>query len=142
MPLHFDGSFTSHLESARTRLKDRGRLGLFDGDAKRALENCTVNGRTPAAAEEVTLCLDALRRSELRRQLIAWWSNRMVHIGGPSLEGAAPEFPLGQRLDEIDRVLGRLRPGGLFFVGTAEGRIHGDTSLTVLAPGVFRKSVR
>ncbi len=40
----------------------------------------------------------------------------------------------------VDRVLAQLRPGGLFFIGTAEGRVACDTALRPLAPGVFRKS--
>ncbi len=40
----------------------------------------------------------------------------------------------------VDRVLGQLRPGGLFFIGTAEGRVACDTPITPLAPGAFRKS--
>lgn len=39
----------------------------------------------------------------------------------------------------VDRVLARLRPGGLFFIGTAECRVPCDTPLEPLAPGVFRK---
>jgi chemotaxis protein methyltransferase CheR len=39
----------------------------------------------------------------------------------------------------VDRVLTQLRPGGLFFIGTAEGRVPCDTPLTVLAPGAFAK---
>lgn len=39
----------------------------------------------------------------------------------------------------VDRVLSRLRPGGLFFLGTAEGRVPCNTPLTVLAPGAYRK---
>ena len=39
----------------------------------------------------------------------------------------------------VDRVLSRLRPGGLFFLGTAEGRVPCSTPLTVLAPGAYRK---
>lgn len=39
----------------------------------------------------------------------------------------------------VDRVLTRLRPGGLFFIGTAEGRVSCNTPLQSLAPGVFRK---
>lgn len=42
----------------------------------------------------------------------------------------------------VDRVLTQLRPGGLFFIGTAEGRVACDTPLQVLAPGAFRKGVR
>jgi chemotaxis protein methyltransferase CheR len=39
----------------------------------------------------------------------------------------------------VDRVLTRLRPGGLFFIGTAEGRAACDTALQNLGPGAFRK---
>ncbi len=39
----------------------------------------------------------------------------------------------------VDRVLSRLRPEGLLFLGTAEGRVACDTELQPLAPGVFRK---
>jgi chemotaxis protein methyltransferase CheR len=40
----------------------------------------------------------------------------------------------------VDRVLTRLRAGGLLFLGTAEGRVACDTPLHPLAPGVFRKA--
>ncbi len=40
----------------------------------------------------------------------------------------------------VDRVLSQLRPGGLFFIGTAEGRVPCSTPLTTLAPGAFRKA--
>jgi chemotaxis protein methyltransferase CheR len=40
----------------------------------------------------------------------------------------------------VDRVLAHLKPGGLFFIGTAEGRVPCKTSLAVLAPGAFRKA--
>ncbi len=40
----------------------------------------------------------------------------------------------------VDRVLKLLRPGGLFFIGTAEGRVPCATPLTVLGPGAFRKA--
>ncbi|MBC7942079.1 MAG: protein-glutamate O-methyltransferase CheR [Chitinophagaceae bacterium] len=39
----------------------------------------------------------------------------------------------------VDRVLGQLRLGGLFFIGTAEGRVPCETPLQVLGPGAFRK---
>ena len=39
----------------------------------------------------------------------------------------------------VDRVLTQLRPDGLFFIGTAEGRVPCDTPLKPLAPGAFRK---
>jgi len=40
----------------------------------------------------------------------------------------------------VDRVLAQLRPGGLFFIGTAEGRVPCKTPLAVLGPGAFRKA--
>jgi chemotaxis protein methyltransferase CheR len=39
----------------------------------------------------------------------------------------------------VDRVLTQLRPGGLLFIGTAEGRVPCNTPIKALAPGVFRK---
>jgi chemotaxis protein methyltransferase CheR len=39
----------------------------------------------------------------------------------------------------VDRVLTQLRPDGLFFIGTAEGRASCSTKLRPLAPGAFRK---
>jgi chemotaxis protein methyltransferase CheR len=40
----------------------------------------------------------------------------------------------------VDRVLTQLRPGGLFFIGTAEGRVACSTPLQPVAPGAFRKT--
>lgn len=39
----------------------------------------------------------------------------------------------------VDRVLAVLRPGGLFFLGTAEGRVPCHTPITTVIPGAFRK---
>jgi len=39
----------------------------------------------------------------------------------------------------VDRVLTQLRVGGLFFIGTAEGRVPCEAPLQSLAPGAFRK---
>lgn len=40
----------------------------------------------------------------------------------------------------LNRVLERLSCGGLFFVGSAEGRIHCDWKMDALMPGAFRKA--
>ena len=50
-------------------------------------------------------------------------------------------FDAPTKRDVVDRVLTQLRPGGLFFIGTAEGRIPCKTPLQTLAPGAFRKAV-
>lgn len=39
----------------------------------------------------------------------------------------------------VDSVVSRLRPGGLLFIGTAEGRVKTKTPLMPLSPGAFRK---
>jgi chemotaxis protein methyltransferase CheR len=48
-------------------------------------------------------------------------------------------FDTQTKCDVVDRVLTQLRPGGLFFIGTAEGRVPCSTPLQPLAPGAFRK---
>lgn len=48
-------------------------------------------------------------------------------------------FDVPTKRDVVDRVLTQLRPGGLFFIGTAEGRVACNTPLQTLAPGAFRK---
>jgi chemotaxis protein methyltransferase CheR len=40
----------------------------------------------------------------------------------------------------VDRVLTALKPGGLFFLGTAEGRVPCNTPITTVIPGAFRKT--
>lgn len=39
----------------------------------------------------------------------------------------------------VDAVLAQLRPGGLFFIGIAEGRVPCSTPIETVAPGAFRK---
>lgn len=39
----------------------------------------------------------------------------------------------------VERVLAQLRPGGLFFIGMAEGRVPGVAGLKALGSGAFRK---
>lgn len=48
-------------------------------------------------------------------------------------------FDTRTKQEVVDRVLRCLKPGGLFFIGTAEGRVHCNTPLQALAPGAFRK---
>ena len=43
------------------------------------------------------------------------------------------------KVDVVDRVLATLKPGGLFFLGTAEGRVPCKTPLQTVIPGAFRK---
>ncbi|MGE4051550.1 MAG: protein-glutamate O-methyltransferase CheR [Piscinibacter sp.] len=45
------------------------------------------------------------------------------------------------KIQVVDRVLSQLRPGGILFLGTAEGRVNCRTPLKTLAPGAFRKVI-
>lgn len=49
-------------------------------------------------------------------------------------------FDAPTKRDVVERVLATLRPGGLFFLGTAEGRVNCDTPLLPIQPGAFRKA--
>ena len=49
-------------------------------------------------------------------------------------------FDAPTKSEVVDRVLARLKPGGLFFIGTAEGRVPCKTKLQPLGPGAFRKA--
>ena len=48
-------------------------------------------------------------------------------------------FDVPTKRSVVDRVLTQLRPGGLFFIGSAEGRAPSSTPLEVLSTGAYRK---
>ena len=48
-------------------------------------------------------------------------------------------FDVPTKIEVVDRVLATLKPGGLFFLGTAEGRVACKTLLQTVQPGAFRK---
>ncbi len=49
-------------------------------------------------------------------------------------------FDIPTKIEVVDRVLATLKPGGLFFLGTAEGRVACKTPLQTVQPGAFRKT--
>jgi chemotaxis protein methyltransferase CheR len=49
-------------------------------------------------------------------------------------------FDTATKAAVVDRVLTQLRPGGLFFIGIAEGRVACRTPLQAMGPGAFRKT--
>ena len=48
-------------------------------------------------------------------------------------------FDAPTKAQVVGRVLACLKPGGLFFLGTAEGRVPGNVPLQTVIPGAFRK---
>ena len=60
----------------------------------------------------------------------AQWSMMADHASAGTLYAA----------EHFAAVRDHLRPGGLFFLGTAEGRVPCKTALTPLVPGAYRKA--
>ncbi|MCA3181614.1 MAG: protein-glutamate O-methyltransferase CheR [Burkholderiaceae bacterium] len=81
----------------------------------------------------------------LRERVRFGWTNlcRPVDSLGPFdvvfLRNVLIYFDQDTKREVVDRVVARLRPGGLFFVGTAEGRVPCSQKLEPLAPGAFRR---
>jgi very-short-patch-repair endonuclease len=98
-------SLEAHLADARDRLAARGKVGFLAGDAKRALTQCTVNGQPPTTTAEVELCLQAIRRQTLRRQMSTRWMNRVSRVDGPQVEAQIPEDAIGGYIADIDRTV-------------------------------------
>lgn len=68
---------------------------------------------------------------------------REIDVPGPFdvifLRNVLIYFDLATKCEVVDRVLAHLRPDGLLFIGTAEGRVPCRTPLKAIAPGAFRK---
>jgi hypothetical protein len=128
IPDNPDPGFVLTLEGAHRRLSGKGKLGIFAREARRALAVCMIDGRPPATAEEIHLCLRAIQLSVLRRQLRTRWSKMVATVGGPALEDPNPEDALGRHLDDLDAVLdgrpsrGPLLAQRLAAIGAGHGR--------------------
>ena len=103
----FDPALKAALVEARARLLEKGKLGLFSGKAKEALERCQVDGRAPSTAAEVDLCLGALDLAEIRRALQQRWASQIALVAGPTVDDSVPEEAVSRYLHELDFVLSR-----------------------------------
>ena len=93
------------LQQARDRVAQSGKLGMFAGPAKRAAQECQVDGRQPTTADDFDLCLQAVSLANLRRRMVTGWHNQLARVGGADLGGVVPEDMLGRLLDDLARAL-------------------------------------
>ena len=83
---------------------------------------------------------------QLRSRVRFGWLNlcRPIEELGPFdvifLRNVLIYFDAPTKVEVVDRVLTQLRPGGLFFMGTAEGRVPCRTPLQTISAGAFRKA--
>lgn len=101
VPLDQTPAFTEHLKVAAQLLAEKGKLGLFAGAAKKAVAECQVDGRIPATADDVNVCITELRVQELRRGLQTRWRNQIESIGGPRLPDLLPENEIGPIVEQV-----------------------------------------
>ncbi|MGH3273452.1 MAG: hypothetical protein ACRDNZ_03895, partial [Streptosporangiaceae bacterium] len=106
IPASLDPSFAEDLMQARDRLAQAGKLGMFAGSAKRAVQACEVDGHQPGSAADIDLCLQAVTLENLRQRMRTSWHNQMARVGGADLDPVAPEDGLGRFLDDLGRALG------------------------------------
>ena len=105
IPDVIEASFIEGLRQAKDRLAQSGKLGMFAGPAKRAVQECEVDGRQPSTAEDIDLCLQAVTLEDLRRRMLTSWRNQLARVGGAELGAAVPEDVLGHLLDDLGRAL-------------------------------------
>lgn len=105
IPERIEPAFIDRLRQGRERLAQGGRLGMFAGPAKRAVQECQVDGRLPSTAEDVDLCMQAVTLDALRRRMLTSWHNQLARISGPDLGASVPEDVLGRSLEDMGRAL-------------------------------------
>ena len=106
IPGIIEPSLIEGLRLARDRLSGSGKLGWFTGSAKRAVQQCTVDGRQPSTPEDIDLCLQAVALDNLRRRMLTSWRNQLARVSGPELGTDVPENVLGRLVDDLRRALG------------------------------------
>jgi chemotaxis protein methyltransferase CheR len=145
--LHAQGRIGSDWSVLGTDISDRvlrsARLGVFPVDRLREVSPERLRRhclRGEGESEGLVMVHEKLRQRVSFGQLnlcapfeplgpfdVVFLRNVLIYFDAPTKTAV------------VDRVLERLKPGGLFFMGTAEGRVPCATPLQVLGPGAFRK---
>ncbi len=98
-------SLVDGLRQARDRFAQSSKLGVFASQAKRAVQECQVDGRPPGNAEDIDLCLRAVALGRLRGRMRTAWANQLERVGGAELSGTVPEDVLGALLQDLEIAL-------------------------------------
>jgi chemotaxis protein methyltransferase CheR len=161
-------SFGDEAYSTAMLLADMQQRGRIGGDW--SILGTDISDRALQSASQATFPADRLRnvsgerlkryclrgegesegmvqiQPRLRERVRFGWLNlcRPIEELGPFdvifLRNVLIYFDPPTKIEVIDRILTQLRPGGLFFIGTAEGRMPCKTPLTPVIPGGFRKT--
>ncbi len=102
-----DPQFRQQLAAVRAKLADKGKLGMFNGELKQVLAQCSIDGRPATSAADIDLCLAAHDLAEVRRSLQTRWNAQIGPVHGPTLEQERPEEEVGRRLGQLVFVQGR-----------------------------------
>lgn len=90
-------AFVEALNEARTRIAAGKSIGIMQKSARRALEACSIDERTPANLSELDLVFAEITRRIYRQRLTTRWANLAPRVGAPSLTEDRPvEDQLGE----------------------------------------------
>lgn len=112
----------SRLIEAQERLGSGRKLGVFQRDAKAAVDACRVDGHVPVNADQIQLCLDALTVESSRHRLATRWYNQTNHVGAPPLVGL-PEEAVADHLHQLEEIRQAAERRRTLAIRTAELRL-------------------
>lgn len=82
--------FVAALSEARERINAGKGVGPFQRSARKALDACQVNGRTPTSAADMDLVFAEVARRSAQRRLTTRWTNIAARTAVPALSGTRP----------------------------------------------------
>lgn len=92
------------LAKAVATLREKGKLGRFNTEAKTVLSECSIDGYPPTTPETAQLCLDEWTLRLHRQMLRTRWANQMGPLGVSPLVGQRPEDIVNQKLANLEEL--------------------------------------
>lgn len=99
--------FVKSLTEARSRMAGGKSVGATHRSARRALDSCSIDGRTPVSVAELDLVFDEITRRTYRQRLATRWANIAPRVGGPQVTSDWPvEDQIGDLIVAVQTALG------------------------------------